>query len=284
VSRLALASTAVVVAACSLASFDSYSNGGEQPDAGAGPADASTDDGTSTGDSGPANLVSGASCAAIKEANPSAPDGRYHIVPVNGAVPAFDADCDMTQDGGGWMRVTEDMIAEEKKQSVTVVHEKDEKGGFLIRVFANSPGCGASIPADDYVGIIRDAPTWTRLRARYDFYGQSSCWDILGSAVDGVVFPSNMIQFDKTVDVVRDMVKMGGSRGDAFDGDPGRCDNETDNFWNQDVALGRRSLTAVLRRASPNVPAGLGTETSCTQEGPGVMSPTYWEYREIFVR
>jgi hypothetical protein len=48
----------------------------------------------------------GASCRAIHVATPSAPDGVYQLDPDGGSdANAFFAYCDMTMDGGGWMKI-----------------------------------------------------------------------------------------------------------------------------------------------------------------------------------
>jgi cysteine-rich repeat protein len=66
-------------------------------DACAGPADC----GSGTCDQG--ECVLAASCKAIHEIQPDAPDGLYEVDPDgNGPASAFTAYCDMTTDGGGW--------------------------------------------------------------------------------------------------------------------------------------------------------------------------------------
>jgi hypothetical protein len=51
-------------------------------------------------------VFAGKSCLAIHVANPTAPDGVYQLDPdgPGGAAPFF-AYCDMTSDGGGWMKI-----------------------------------------------------------------------------------------------------------------------------------------------------------------------------------
>jgi hypothetical protein len=51
-------------------------------------------------------VVAGTSCLAIHTANPGAPSGVYMLDPNGGsASDAFAAYCDMTADGGGWMKI-----------------------------------------------------------------------------------------------------------------------------------------------------------------------------------
>jgi hypothetical protein len=277
VRRLVLAS--LVLSGCSWG-LSGYSNPTDAPAAGdAGETDAGTSAEASpeaSVDSGV--LGSGASCAAIKNANPNAPDGPYRIAD------SFDAYCDMHNDSGGWMLVTEAMITEETKQSVTVVHDKDTSGRLLIRIFANSDGCSDAIPRDVYGAWLPDTVKWTQLRARYEFYGWSDCWDILGAEAQPGGIPTNIAEFTPGVDTARDAVRMGGKTGDAFPGVAHHCDQDPANFWTSATGNARRSMLAIVRRNSPDTRAAIGTVTSCTNSGPGNMSPTYWEYREIFIR
>jgi hypothetical protein len=292
VRYLAASLPVVMATACSIGALDGFSGGGASTDTGTGdagssdasaPADApfeASGEASSPPETGP-TLVSGTSCAAIKTANPSAVDGRYRIEPP-GAAP-FEAYCDMTSDDGGWMLGTADMIAEEKKLSVTVVHESDARGGLVVRAFANSQGCSVT-DVNAYVVLIRDQPTWTKVRARYDYFGGTACWDMLGGHHQENPFDANVFAFEKTIDVARDMLRMGGSGGDVFDGAAVRCDNDPNNFWHKASGFARRGLVATVRRKSTTLPAGLGTFASCTEFAAGTTSPTYWEYRDVFVR
>jgi hypothetical protein len=270
---------AVALSACSIGALEGYSGGAQGSDSGA-EASAPSDGGAVEADTAP-TLVRGPSCKAIKAANPTAGDGRY-LIEAPGAEP-FEADCEMTGDGGGWMRVTAAMLSEEKNLQTTSVRQTDETGGLLVRVFANSRGCGDADP-NVHATFIRDLPKWSQLRARYDFFGSTDCWAILGNLSDEAAVNGNMLAFDKTIDVSRDAVRMGGSAGDAFDGITEKCDVTSTNFWGQPTSVGRRSILATLRRSSPDAPAGLATFTSCTTVAAGTGSPTYWEYREIYVR
>ncbi len=55
---------------------------------------------------GGACVLTGASCLAIHKANASAPSGVYQLDPDGGSTAnAFLAYCDMTADGGGWMKI-----------------------------------------------------------------------------------------------------------------------------------------------------------------------------------
>jgi hypothetical protein len=232
-----------------------------------------------------------ASCAEARDALPGAPDGVYPIAAgVGGARVA--AYCDQTTDGGGWMLVTADLVESQKaRTSVTVVTSEDARGGLVMRVYANSEGCGGP---DDNVHLVTfaDRPPWTQIRARYTFAGGTSCWWIFGSVnvaepsahVDGQPIKTNLIPFESGVDAIREQQNMGGVLGHAFDGQSLRCDNDAENFWHSDRGPDERSAVVILRRDIVSGPAGLATTASCTDFGSGTTSPTWWEYREISVR
>jgi hypothetical protein len=230
-----------------------------------------------------------ASCGEVRDTRADAADGIYLIAAGTGGSP-IPAYCDLTGDGGGWMLVTRDMIVEERSRSVTVVETDDERGGLVVRVYANTGGC--TDPIDNvHLVAFSDRPAWTQIRVRYRFAGATSCWWILGevntdppSQVDGQVIAPNIAPFEPGVDTIREQVRMGGAAGDAFDGMPTRCDNDTTNFWHGNRGPDERSAVAILRRDVQPGPAGLATMTSCTEFAPGTSSPTWWEYSDISVR
>lgn len=50
----------------------------------------------------------------------------------------------MTNDGGGWMLVTEAMLGAETSVEATVRRGKDDRGGLVLRVFVNAFGCSVT--------------------------------------------------------------------------------------------------------------------------------------------
>lgn len=223
------------------------------------------------------------SCLEAMQAVPSASDGVYTIDP-DGAGPLtpFDAYCDMTRDGGGWMLVSPAMLASEDARNVTIARSADERGGAVLRIFANATGCGATIPTSSHALKLSEALRWTRIRFSQLFAGRSSCWNIFGDTKNTGIPASGLAPFDPSLDEVRDAVGMSGSAGDAFAGRTTACDNESTNFW----GLRRsepRSATALLRRDG-TAAAGPSTLVSCNDFGPGTSSPTWWEYRAIYIR
>jgi hypothetical protein len=278
---LPFVSGAASIVGCSFGSLTGFSGGADEDASASVAADAASPEG---GDGGAGTGTAQSSCAEIKRQKPDATDGMYLIDPDGpGVNAAFEVFCDMTSDGGGWMLVTEDMLGEQKDQNVTVVRSRDERGGALLAVFANSFGCGSGQPSAG-VSLIRDVIPWTKLRARYVFRGAATCWAILGGRADDFVFSANVVPFERGVDVARDAVRMGGSAGDAFAGDSYRCDDLTTNFWHGTHGAVSRSIVAIIRRESEFAPAGLATFVSCADVSAGTTSPTNWEYRDVFLR
>lgn len=223
-----------------------------------------------------------ASCAAAKAALPNAKTGTYTLKP-GGAVAAFRAYCDMTDDDGGWMLVTPEMIASEESGMVTFSRSMDVNGGLVLRVYANAEGC--ENPGSWHKVLVADRPVWTRIRVREVFAGGTACWWIFGAMNPEEPHGSNVAEFTQGQDTSRAATRMGGASGDAFDGRAERCDNDVNNFWHRDRGVAPRSVVAILRRkAGSTEPAGLATTVSCTEFAPSTTSPTYWEYRDIYVR
>jgi hypothetical protein len=225
-----------------------------------------------------------ASCDALKQAQPNTPDGFQLIDPDgDGPMPGFRAWCDMTQDFGGWMLVTEALVAEETNQYATTTHDKDIHGGLILRAYVNHFGCGEDDPTRQRF-MVEDLPAWTRLRLHQSFTGVALCWHIFGELEENQPLDANMQPFAASIDTVRDAVRMGGKNGDAFDGVALRCDELPGNFWDQSVASTTREATVTLRRRDPGALAGLSTGADCGTFGDGTTSPTYWEYRDIYVK
>lgn len=225
----------------------------------------------------------------VSERLPDRPGDRHCSAGERIAQLTDDAD-DQTSAGGGWMLATERDIDKERSQHVTVVKSVSNRGGVDVRVYANAAGCGVTGQDPAYSVVLRDELKWTHLRARYVFAGSASCWWLFGSANgEQPVFASdaNLLPFESSVDTATETVRMGGSAGDAFNGVPSRCgDGEPGtNFWDPVNGTALRSALVTLRRSSSSAPAGLATIAGCLPPATaGTSSPTYWEYREIYVR
>lgn len=226
-----------------------------------------------------------ASCFAAHGVLPGANDGVYAIQPDDGGTP-FNAYCDMTHDDGGWMLVTPDMILSDITSGVTTVHSIDDKGGLIVQDYPNANPCGADGgPPDSNVLTLSNHPAWSQVRARYAFDGLASCWSVFGAPQLRAM--TNLVSFDPAIDTIYDQVKMGGladgGHGDTFDGVLHRCDQDSANFWQQNM-LSARSAVVILRRDLPG-PAGPATAAYCLRgEAPGTAATTWWEYRDIYVR
>lgn len=114
------------------------------------------------------------------------------------------------------------------------------------------------------------------------FTGSASCWYVFGGQNDNRALDPNLVPFDAKKDVLRDAVGMGGRAGGGFDGVTDRCDDNVHNFWFDDGPT--RRATLILRRRGAAAPAGLSTGADCGGYGPGIASPTWWEYRDIYVK
>jgi hypothetical protein len=234
-------------------------------------------------DAGPdaATRFSYRSCLDAKQAG-VAVNGFVLIDPdMTGPLAPFDAWCDMTTDGGGWMLVTEAMVEREVQTNVMLEQRADDRGGMVRRVYPTTFGCGSQAVPQQLI-VIRDTPRWTRVRFRQRFGGTTACWAIFGRPGGGGAPDPNLIPFDSPVDTLRDAVGMGGIAGDAFSGQLTRCDNEDSNFWRY-MPTRVRSAQVILRR-EPGVSSGLATSAECGDTTPGSQARVYWEYSDVFVQ
>ena len=239
-------------------------------------------------DAGPAPAARAAipiaSCDTLKRAQPDTADGFQMIDPDgDGPMAAFKAWCDMTRDNGGWMLVGPGLIEEDTSSHTTSVQDVDTHGGAIVRVYMNNFGCGVDDPSRHRL-LLKDAPAWSKIRVSEMFVGDASCWHIFGAEEASQPLDANLQEFDPNLDVVRDAVRMGGPAGDAFDGVALRCDDTSMNFWYESNGSAARSATVILRRRDPDALAGLSTGADCGSFGPANTSPTWWEYREIYVK
>ena len=269
---------ALAAVACSLTSLDGY----------AGPPPVELDANGPTpqveaGADAPAPASSITSCDALKRAAPQTPDGPQLVDPDGpGPIAPFTAHCDMTTDEGGWMLIDAAHLgAETKTSATTVVVGKGDHDGAVLTVYVNTQGCASNTEKARHRIFVADRVPWQRVRLKQTFAGSASCWHVFGFLEGGGLDP-NLVALDLAKDTVRNAKRMGGSGGDAFDGRGTRCDGDDRNFWLKTGPT--REATVILRRRAEQLPAGLSTGADCSTYGPGVTSPTWWEYRDIYVK
>jgi hypothetical protein len=268
----------VIATGCSLTSLDGFSEPAESVEAGDA-ADATQGDATRP----PTK-----SCAALHAEDPAAPDGTYVIDPdgSEGPIAPFSAFCDMTNDDGGWMLVTESLIAAESPLGVTVVKTADARGGLVLQVYMNRNGCGDG-PGSAHQVLFADSPEWSKVRYNAVFAGKVSCWTIFGDVSSPSGLSPGLVPFVRGTDVSRNEVRMGGANGDAYDGTNTRCDEQPSNFWSKRSGTNaQRSATVILRRAEwHGARAGLATTAECADDvQPGTATSTWWGYSDIYVK
>jgi len=218
------------------------------------------------------------SCKIILDSNQSQGNGNYYIDPNGGdSSDKFQAYCDMTADGGGWMLVTSSMIQNELSNLVTANKSTDANGGLIVVAQPTAADCTARY----YRVLLKDVIPWTQIRADYEFYQGSACWGVFGNSGYGI--DSNLISFALGVDTIRNQVGMG-STTDNFDGVTSRCDNATNvNFWHHRWYSGgglfTRKAQVILRRNSMSSVAGLSTGIACSWN-----LSSGWAYKNIYIR
>ncbi len=220
------------------------------------------------------------SCSELREQRPALQNGAYVIEP--SALAARRVYCDMAEDGGGWMLVTRDLLAQEAAERATVAFSEDEHGGLVVTTYANSPGCEDALQVCDSF-LLRDDLAWTMIRASYSFAGTTLCYSIFGGNKWGAGCPgANLQPFAADKDVIRDEFQMGLNLMDAFTGRTDLCE-PNGSFWRADNGELHRGLV-ILRRDQADSLAGLHTGVSCADAAPGTASPTWWRYERIYIR
>ena len=216
----------------------------------------------------------GLSCKSIIDAGDSTGNGTYWIDPTNGNTSdKFQAYCDMTNDSGGWMLVTQSMINSEVGSSTTVTKTNGSNNGLIYTTTITGNSCATSYGKF----YLNDIIPWSLIKADYEFLGGNSCWSIFGNTANSA--GTNLIPFALGTDTIRNQVKMGGSNGDNFDGNTNRCDNETFNFWHSNQGVGTtRSAQVISRRSSMASLAGLGIGTACVSNG------YPWKFQNIYIK
>jgi hypothetical protein len=209
------------------------------------------------------------SCLDYLTKYPGLVNGIYSIKPFN---TVYEVYCDMTSDGGGWTKITPDLIESTTNNDVNTVTLTDINGGAIIDTNAVTNGCS---PLSWQSVYINNDINWSEIKYTEEFRGGAACWGIFGQTYTGGT-TANLIPFDPNHDLIRNQYAMGGINGNNFDFRLSRCDNASTNFWHTKNGSDIRSATIIQRRVNVN-PSGLHTAVICKND-------TTWKYKDIYIR
>ncbi|MCF7906993.1 DUF2341 domain-containing protein [Patescibacteria group bacterium] len=219
----------------------------------------------------------GLSCKAILDAGNSSGDGVYWIDPSNGDFSDKEqVYCDMTNNDGGWMLVTSDMIESVYTAYMVTSTSTDPHGGIRYNFVSTERGCGNGMDPRATVKISNDYQ-WDQVRSKKILgpNGLASCWGVDGASY---TVQTNLYKYNASEgDVIQDCHLT--CEVSQFDIPPNvsHCDTDTDNFgrYNGDET---RYFTQTSRRVGRGTVSGPGVGLDC--QGIGLD----WSIENIFIR
>eukprot|EP01083_Nonionella_stella_P194072 716059_1 len=112
--------------------------------------------------------------------------------------------------------------------------------------------------------LFNIAGYWNKIRYKQSFYGDASCWNILGDLDKKIGLKTGLLGHPHQIKIIENNLLV---KGRSWKGETSRCSRKfrDRHFWNvQHNMAYRGSIYAELKRDYDEPDAGIGTSTACS--------------------